>query len=235
MKTIKFDFLQLLTTAVFLVLISSCSKDEQSSTSNTAIQKETSSDIDLLMPGSDLIESSVLEKATLDAEFFITDKGIPEDEIQYIELNEKTSTFCCIGKKETEFVKFLNSLNLTPEQKIKLKATINDYNLCRKELYVMIKKIQIEILTKANEQRTLLIRQYKAGEISDRELKSSLENLYERTKNALKESLSKLNVNESFKKCYKAYVENVKLILSKEQWEKWMGWFKKQIKTGTKL
>jgi hypothetical protein len=236
MKTLKFNLILFLVTAGFMFLISSCCKDDQTNPPqpNTTIQKEATTDIDLLTPATDLVESAVLEMATLDAEFSITEKAIPEDEIINIELNEQTSVFCCVGKKETNMTKFLNSLKLTRDQMILLKAAINDYKLCRNELNIKIKGIYKEILTKANDQRTLLMRQYKAGEITDRELKSSLENLNQRIKNALKESLSKLNINEYFKKCYRAYMENVKLILSPEQWKKWVEWYKVINTKGTK-
>lgn len=236
MKTLKFNFGLLLVTSAFLVLINSCSKDEQLSPvqPNTTIEKQTSAEIDLMLPSSDLANASVLEKATLDVEFFITEKTVPEDEILNIELNEQTYTFCCIGKKVTDYTKFLNSLKLTRDQMIRLKTAINDYQLCRKELNVMIKKIQIEILTKANEQRTSLLRQYKAGEITGQQLKSALESLHQRTQNALKERLSKLNVNEYLKRCYRSFMENVKLILDRSQWQKWVDWHTKRNTTGTK-
>lgn len=235
MKTIKFNFLLLFVSVGFLVLISSCSKEDQTSSSqlNAVIQKVTPTVIDSLMPATDLVESSVLEKATPDVEFSIIDKAIPEDEILNIEFNEQTSTFCCIGKKVTDMTKFLNSLNLTKDQIVLLKAAINDYRLCRNDLNVIIKRIYKEILTKANNQRTLLLQQFKAGEITGQQLKSSLENLNLRTKNALKDSLSKFKVNESLKSCYRAYMENIKLILNNEQWKKWVTWHKTRI-TGTK-
>lgn len=228
MKTLKFNSLLLLVSVGFLILISSCSKDDQTTTSQTGttIQKEIPNDIDVLMPSTDLVESPVLEMATLDVEFSITEKAAPEDEVLNIELNDQTSIFCCIGKKETNLTKFLNSLKLTRDQMILLKAAINDYKLCRSELNIKIKRIYKEILTKANDQRTLLMRQYKAGEITKQELKSSLENLHQRTKIALKESLSKVNVNDYLKKCYRSYMENVKLILNMDQWKRWVEWHK---------
>ena len=228
MKKIKIYSGLLFLTAVFLVLSNSCCKDDPTDppqlTSTT--EKTTTDEFDQLLPVTDFLQITVLEKATISSEFAIKESTMPGDEYSDVELNEESNTFYCTGKKENTFVKFLNSLNLTREQKIKLHSAIYDFQLCKKEINMMVKRVHNDILTKFNAQRTELIRQYKAGEITEQELKASLEKLHQRAENALKDALTKLNVKEKLSRCNHAFMEKVKMILTAEQWEKWVKWHK---------
>jgi len=162
----------------------------------------------------------------LDFELLVKADGIPPEEDLQLKLDEKTNEFCSGCKVNIDFIKFLKNLNLTKEQKIKLDKVLKSYTSCRKDFYVQLKKTNAEIIAKGNKEREELMMQYKKGVITKEQLKKALVALNERIKNAIKESPARKKIILGLEKCHQQYLAQLKLILTKEQMEKWIKWYK---------
>jgi hypothetical protein len=236
MKTFILKSAGVLLSACLLVMVFSCSKEDQGTTTpnNPVIEKEVLPQ-DFTLPETDIPGTAELIIGKTDFEFSMINPLNYFDQVPEIEITD--NVVYCIGKDKTiiPFMKFVNSLQLTPEQMQKFKRILLSYWKCKNELHRMLMKSNEEIIAKANEYKNELIRQLKTGEITEKQFKESIEALKLRTKNAIANNPAKQRLIESLKKCHTAYMENIKLLLNKEQWNKWVAWHKNQQNgTGTK-
>ena len=212
--------------AIFAMIAISCQKNDQISPSGQIVQKESAVLEDFPLPDMDVLQMPVLQESTIDQELSVINEGIPSEETLNLSFDEKSAAFTSAGVTGQDLAKLLNTLQLTREQKVKLHNSIIQYRDCRRELYVKVKRITTEIIEKGNAERKELISKYLKGDISKEQLQKALVALNIRIKKAIAENTDRKIIILQIEKCWKTYVENLRLILTKQQMELLMKWHK---------
>ncbi|MBT6835730.1 MAG: hypothetical protein HOA61_06760 [Bacteroidetes bacterium] len=220
MKKIKMKMLAVLTIIGLGLLVVSCEKENVLVDDNTSDQlaKSIVENAEIPLDNLGLLLEPEFTDPDVDADIEISNDGIPADS----EL-ESVDGKGIISPK----LRFLfDKLDLSPEQVKKLHYSIVKYNKCRHHLFLQLKKLNHEIIAKANQKKHELIASYNAGKITEAQLKDALYKLKLHTKEVLKTNPIRKQIIVNLHKCHKDFVENVRLILTKEQWAKWVKWHK---------
>lgn len=226
MKKIDFKLQLLIFVLISLVVFNACKKDEdpEPTPNVSASSIEAINDQETKLPNLDLLISPEISLATLDNDMTILSDGILTDE----DLETDESYIAKRGR----YYRLFAYLELTEEQKIKFKRVIAQYNRCRKTQLMQLRRINHEIISRGNLERAELIRKYKAGLLTKRELNAAMNTLNARIKNAIMNNPHRLRIIESLKGCYRVYMDNVRLILTREQLQKWIALHKRGKGTG---
>ncbi|MDC1068246.1 hypothetical protein OAQ99_03700 [Candidatus Kapabacteria bacterium] len=115
----------------------------------------------------------------------------------------------------------LSQLDLSDEQKEQLKAFVIARKECSKSYMEQLREIDNTILEQFNGRRSLLIEDYKAGNLSKDELLDALKSLREEIRTAFENSTERASLIDSMKECKLVFEENIKSILSDEQLAIW--------------
>ena len=94
---------------------------------------------------------------------------------------------------------------------------MRQHHKCVYLLQKKMRKLNKEIILKSNAKRDALLKKYKNGDITLNELKASLAKLKFETQKLMKNDPVRKKIIEALKKCNKEYMENVRLILTKDQ------------------
>lgn len=225
-KTLK-SFLMLMMLAG-LILFVSCQKENLMSPA--PVNKEVSTSQDAVIPNPEALQLPAITEATLESEFAFAAEL--ENEAAVIILDETTLQFNTRHRDFKDFVYFLNSLKLNREQAHKLLRAINAYLDCRHYLLGEINKEIKKILTKGNIERQRLLHLYRKGEINRQQLDRLMSALNMKIRKELNDSPVIARLKMALDKCHREFMEHARLILNKDQWEKWVRYFK--LKTGEK-
>lgn len=226
MKKLNLKLLTVLLVLPALLILNSCRKEDRLRCHPDQNVSVTNPSTELQMPDLPLIQMPELQETTMDIELSIKADGIPADEDMQISLDEKTMEFGSGSKLNAGFLKFLKNLNLSAEQKLKLKRAIMAHNDCRKDLFAQLKRLNKELITAANKERAELMMKFKKQLISKQELQRELNALNMRIKNAMKENPSRLRIISALEKCHQEFISQLKSILTREQMELWIKWHK---------
>ncbi len=221
MKTLKMKNQKWMLAAVIVLIASlvmvSCEKNEdltQPSTDDVALlEKEVVNTV----PDYNYLEEPLLSEPAIDEDFVILDDGMPGN----IEEGFKKDSVI-FGKRKIYLKHLFDTLNLTDEQKAKLIWAMQAHHKCVYSLMIKLRHLNREIVAGANKIKWALILKYKNGDITLAELKAALlklrnETIYKLKNNPVRKALIKGIIN-----CHKEYMENVRLILTKEQWKLWL-------------
>lgn len=221
MKTVKMKTFLLLSIIALSFLFLSCEKDSEITgiNENDQLVKTIADNGDMPMDYLDLILDPELSEFSIDQDLQILQDGIPVDS----ELESMDGKGVLSPKLRFLFDK----LNLSKEQMRKLHYAFQKYNKCRFHLFVQLKKLNHEIIKKANDKKHELLKKYKAGQITEAQLKQALHKLKLHTKYLLKNNPARKQIIVNLHKCHKEFIENIRLILTKEQWAMWVKWHKK--------
>lgn len=210
-------------TFMLIAIFNGCQKDGDLTGNNApGAFKETT---DITMPGIDAIQSPIMVDGTLNLPISISSDGLILPEIS-VTLDPMTGNFVNAAPADAELMRFLNSLRLTMDQKAQLEKAFRELNNCRKEFYVQVRNINQEILRKANREREELIRKFKNNLMTERQFKAALEDLNKRTRAAIESNSSRQAIIAGLTKCFDNYTATVKLILTPDQWSKFLAWYK---------
>jgi len=123
-------------------------------------------------------------------------------------------------KREDKPKRFGDDLNLTDEQKVMMEEAKAAYNDCATEYIETIKSIHKEIFASANESRTAIMNQLKAGEITREEAHQMMRELRMNIQSALESNTDLQTAIEGLKRCQEALKTAMNDILTQEQKDK---------------
>jgi len=179
----------------------------------------------VLISNYDLLENPKISDASLEEEFELVEDGTIEEEIMP-EFSESNGEIVNKSQLKDSLYLYLSKLNLSREQAIKIKYSLQEFNTCKLSQHRMLRAINKEIIGKANKERNVLIQKYKEGKITKEELEKSLLALKIRAVNAMRDNPARKKILENLHKCHLEFIENLRLILSKDQWEKLLHFLK---------
>ncbi len=223
MKTIRFFSFALL--PALILMLSSCSKDDNEISQSPQQVDKTALNITDNPAALDELIEPILTDPGLEQELAIVNDGLPD------QLDEEFSgEFQCIGRKKIRTGRLFDTLDLTSEQKTKMIWAMRQHHKCVYLLQKKMRKLNKEIILKSNAKRDALLKKYKNGDITLNELKASLAKLKFETQKLMKNNPVRKKIIEALKKCHKEYMENVRLILTKDQWNLWIKFHKQFYK-----
>ncbi len=227
MKSNTYKSLLVIIVILIGVFNSGCRKEAgMKCQTSPAIVNSTDDISNLQVPNFSILQAPVLQESTPEIELAIKADGIPSEEDLQIYPDVNSNEFASGAAVNIEFIRFLKSLNLTPEQKAKLKGAILGYTQCRKELFMQLRKLNQEIIAKGNKERAELILQFKKKAISDIEFKKAMMALNMRIKKAILENPERTRILAAIEKCHQRFLANIKLILNPRQMELWVKWYR---------
>jgi hypothetical protein len=207
------------TAIIILSVVNGCQKN-----SDFSIQKASNAfNKTSTITQPDAIQAPVLQEGTMTSAISVDDGMLMTD--VNISLDPGTTDFLCVAPGDADFVKFLNSLNLTGSQKEQLNKALTGLKICRTEFYTYLKKSNLEIIAKANKEREELMAKFKKKLITEKQLKVSLAELNKKTKIAIEINSSKKVIMAGLEKCFNNYLSTLKTILTTEQWRKLETWY----------
>lgn len=233
MKKFNFKLLIVLLVMPALFVMTGCRKDAGMNCNTQSTDLATDFD-KLQLPNLPLIQNPDLQESTMDLELSVKADGIPSEEELQISMDEKTKEFKSDFKVNFEWLKFLKGLNLTLEQKIKIKLAMMTYVNCRKDLLVQLQRLTHEIIANGNRERDELMKKYKMKLITAEQLKRELQALNMRIKKAITENPGRIRIIAALEKCHQEFLSSIKEILTRDQMALWIKWYKTGTgKTGT--
>lgn len=225
MKTIQTK--ALLTAFLFmLIMMTSCQKEEQAVPAGQMVQKEMVNNENIPLPNLESLLSPQILNGPDGQEMAVLYEGIENADVIDILFDEQSGTFTSNSPSNNDFIKLLNSLNLTREQKLKLNRAMIEYRDCRTELYMKLKRVTQEILIKGNAEKRELYAKYKRGVITREQYQRALAELNKRVQNAINNSSERKRIIAAIEKCWETYVDHLRLILDKNQFARLMAWYK---------
>ena len=123
-------------------------------------------------------------------------------------------------KRDNNPKRFGDDLNLTDEQKAMMERAKAAYNDCASEYMITIKAIHNEVFASANEARTAIMRQLKAGEITREEAHKMMSELRMKVQSALESNAELQRAMAGIKKCQEDLKTAMAEILTQEQKDK---------------
>lgn len=123
--------------------------------------------------------------------------------------------------------RILRNLELDQAQIELIKAIMADYRLCVKEKTLLLREKEKELLAPFNEQRRLILTQFKAGEITREEAAAQLKVLNEQVRELMSQSDFRVQACEAMKECRKLMFDQIRATLTAEQQVKWDEWVSK--------
>ena len=133
-------------------------------------------------------------------------------------------------KNKREFLplaRVLKSLNLTDEQKDKVKGYLFDFRLCMKDAIKDLRQSEREVLKPFNEQRKAVVDAYKSGASSREDAMAQLKVIKTAAKEALKANNFRNIACEAMKLCRKILLENIGSLMEGNQIAIWNEWLAK--------
>lgn len=121
--------------------------------------------------------------------------------------------------------RILRTLNLTEDQVTQVRAFLQDYRTCIKEPIQLFREANREIIQNANQERRQIRQAFQNGELTRDEAKAKLQELNERTRQALQQSAENLGIPQAICDCKLALLENIGGILDADQkaaWDEWI-------------
>jgi hypothetical protein len=118
----------------------------------------------------------------------------------------------------------LRKLDLTQEQIDAIKILIRAHMDCVRDAMQMLRESERAILQAANEERRQIMQQAKEEEWTREQLKQALQDLAQRTREALQNNPVRLEVCEIIKACRVTLLDGIEALLTPEQLVIWLEW-----------
>lgn len=160
----------------------------------------------------ELLHNPVLQAPTLEAPLTILVDGAPS------QLEAESFIFMDSTGQRYTIWSCLDSIALTTSQKDSLRIATRRFVACRQGTIQEIRQINRTIIAGANIERAALIKAYRNGQITLRQLKNRLQQLYIKTRFALKNNPVKARHIAQLRACYKRYLRRLHQHLSPAQW-----------------
>lgn len=125
------------------------------------------------------------------------------------------------------FIRILKTLNLTQDQMTQVRTFLKQREDCIKLYMLELRKSEAAIIKAANDARKALLEQAKTESWTREQLRTALERLNARTRNALQTNPARARVMLAIKKCDDTFFANVSSILTEPALSKWNDWVKK--------
>lgn len=226
MKKIK--FLSLLTLLSLFIILTACDKTDDLANDNAIAGEKTGLDE---LPAIDQLTEPLFSESLNTDDIVLLNDGMPAD----LETGFD-NTRANIGKYRFNLNRLKDTLNLSAEQYRKLRYTYRQHFECQLAIYKQLRRVNKQIIDKADAYKKALIKKYRNGDITKAEFDKYLKELYYKTKKALKENKDRQALIAKLKICHKNFIENIRLILDKDQWELFKEFYKKfkDSKSGNK-
>lgn len=208
---------------VMAMLNTACDKETELTPQNTGSVEKLSAQV--LVTNYKLIENPAVSEADLSAEFLILNDGIAEEDLP-TGINEQTGNLYCRKQFKDSLYFIFTKLELTKEQAIKVHYALNDFHKCKMHHYALLKKINHEIIEKANKERYIIMMKLKNNEITKEQAEKKLKELKLMIEDRFKNDPVRKKILENLYKCHLELLENLRLILTKDQWEKFLFYLK---------
>jgi|GEM_PF-1988675 len=211
--------------AATTMLYTSCDKEAEIAPSNIATIEKTLSPASLIT-NYKLLESPEISDASLNDEFILLNDGTVEEELP-LTLDENSGKFHCPKVFKDSLYYILSQLDLTKEQAAKIHYALKEFHKCKMFNHMMMRKLNHELMMKANKERMIILEKLKNNKITKEEAEKELKALHEKIKFVMKNDPARKKVLENLYKCHQEFIENLRLILTKEQWDELMLYLKK--------
>jgi hypothetical protein len=182
----------------------------------------------------------MIQEETLDAEFVVETmtadfQDATETNEMFIYQNPKNGKLDP-GRQQKPpkifpFLRILNQLELTDEQKASVKEFINEYNATVREAMIALRESQKKILDAAKDEYKKIMEDLKNGVITRQEAKEKLKALNKRVREALKNNPANARVKNIIDTARQTLLDNIRSILTDDQkvkWDEWLAKFKER-------
>jgi len=198
------------------LLYTACNEEVQLAPQNANTNEMLSAK--LLIVNYNQIENPVISDAGLTNEFAIVDDGMSESELPP-DLDNPNNNTDCAKKFKDPIYHYLSQLELSNEQKVKIQKALQEFHKCKMFNYSQLKKINHEILAKAAKERDAILFKLKNNEITKEQAEKAIKALKEKVEFQMKNDPLRKKVLENLYKCHQELMENLRYILTKDQWE----------------
>jgi hypothetical protein len=126
------------------------------------------------------------------------------------------------------------SLRLSDAQKLRLRRSWNAYNDCVNSSRRRLAALHQQIMNEYQMEYKKLERSYRAGKITKEEFARSIQKLRMQYQHKIKSLKERELLCKAITNCYRQYLENVKSILTPEQWNRYFQCVRKGMSEGAK-
>ncbi len=113
--------------------------------------------------------------------------------------------------------RILKQLNLTEDQVAQIRQFLTAYRECVKNALIALRESEKQILEQANQARRRVMEQLKNGEIDRETAHQLMQQINQRTREALINNPVRERVLQQLKNCWETLINNIKSILTDEQ------------------
>jgi len=199
-----------------LGMLSSCSEEDILTSDQATIVNNDQ----LTLPDLKLMNEPNYTEADLTKEYALNDDGMPAE----IE-NSEGEEYVFFGKRRVFIKHLFDTLQLTAEQRIKAAYVINEYVHCKMQIMLQLRKMNMEIITKANQARMDVLFKYNNGFISYAEMILAFSKINEEVRKAFYNDPVRKALIAKLINCHNEFIYDLRLILSTEQWNKLVYWY----------
>jgi hypothetical protein len=209
-----------------LVMFFTACENEAVITPENDISATESLTPDLIIHDYLLLSEPEVSEADLNSEFTLLNDGTGEEEIP-VDFNEESGQMECKRPFKDSLFFYFTQLDLSKEQGAKIHYALSEFHKCKMHNHRMLRKINMEILMKANKERMVILEKLKKNEITKEQAEKALKHLHQKIHHIMKNDPVRQKILTNLHACHKELIENIRLILTKEQWEKLLFLLKK--------
>jgi len=207
------------------IVFTACDKEAEIAAIDVVALEKSLSPADVIT-NYNLLENPVISSASLEAEFALLRDGTVEEELP-VELDESSGKLYFHQKMHDSLFILLSKLDLTKEQSIKIHIAMKEFHKCKMFNHALLRTHNQEIMLKINKERMMILEKLKKNEITKEQAEKALKELKMKAEQLFKNDPYRQKILDNLYKCHKEFIENLRYILTKEQWEKMMLYLKK--------
>lgn len=128
------------------------------------------------------------------------------------------------GRPGAHLGPILRELNLTDEQREQIRDLMAEYHACVEGPLSEFREINREILEQTNGERRAILEALRSGELTREETRAQLQELIERTREAIENNPENAAIQEALCACKLAHFEAIRALLTSEQQAVWDAW-----------
>lgn len=153
------------------------------------------------------------------ADYLVVEADFSDDLIPAAGNDDSTERSLRDFAKARSFVACLRKLDLSDRQKLAVKKSIKEYEDCKSSAVQRARAIYAKLKAAYKEKADRIIAAYKNGDLTKDQFAAKMKALRISFNKELRSLQLQDKVHEAFKKCYRAYLENLKNILTEKQWK----------------